>query len=59
MKKNHLTATIISAITILGPLQYSLRPDVIDTPLRGGMMVLTIIGTLAALFIGISGPEKA
>ena len=54
-----MVATIITAVTILGPLQYSLIPDVMETPLRAGMMILTLVGTFAALLIGISGPKEA
>jgi hypothetical protein len=60
MKKNQLIALVIISITVLGPLQFSLRPDAIEaTALRGGLMLLTLLGTLLSLFIGISGPEKA
>jgi hypothetical protein len=60
MKKNQLIALVIILITILGPLQFSLRPDALEsTTIRGGLMLLTLLGTLAALFIGISNPAKA
>ena len=60
MKKNQLIALVIISITILGPLQFSLRPDVLEaTAIRAGLMLLTLLGTLAALFIGISNPAKA
>lgn len=60
MKKNQLIALIIISITVLGPLQYSLRPDLIEeTSIRGGLMILTLVGSLASLLVGISGPAKA
>ena len=60
MKKNQLIALVIILITILGHLQFSLRPDALEsTTIRGGLMLLTLLGTLAALFIGISNPAKA
>lgn len=60
MRKNNLIALVIITITVLGPLQFSLRPDLIEeTSIRGGMMILTLAGTLASLMVGISGPQKA
>lgn len=60
MNKNRLIALVIVSITILGPLQYSLRPDLIEeTSIRGGLMILTLVGSLASLLIGINSPAKA
>lgn len=60
MNKSRLTASIIALITIIGPLQYSLRPDAVeDTAVRGFLMVLTIAGGLASLFIGLTSPSKS
>ena len=51
---------VIAAITLLGPLQLSLNPDlVLETSTRGLFMILTIVGTLAALSVGLASPQKA